>query len=240
MMQATANTNTRAGPPDAAGPAPHLFNSTLIHNFDNSVITQQNHGTRKGPLLRWSTCPKGGRRVTHLDLNTPAAMAGAVTPHLGSIWRYALSLSGKPDIADDLTQATVLRAMEKHAQFRPDSNLTGWCLTICRSIWLNELRSNAIRKTKSLSSTTEIQEIVAHFDVETNILAAQVFTQVMELPEAQRETVILVYVEGFKYSEAAEILDVPIGTIMSRLSVARSKLKHLGQAVQAPTAQGTK
>lgn len=161
-------------------------------------------------------------------------MASAITPMLKSIWRYAFSLSGHPDTADDLTQSTVLRAMEKHDQFRPGSNLVAWCLTICRSIWLNEVRSQAIRKTQSMTGSVEIEEIAANFDTETNIFARQVFSKVMELPEAQRETAILVYIEGFKYSEAAELLDVPIGTIMSRLAVVRGQLKHLGQSKTAP------
>lgn len=166
-------------------------------------------------------------------------MAAELTPHLASIWRYALSLSGKPDIADDLTQSTVLRAMEKHHQFQANSHLIAWSLTICRSIWLNDLRAQSIRKTQSLTTSTEIEDVIANFDVETNIFASQVFSQVMELPEAQRETVMLVYVEGFKYSEAAKILGVPIGTIMSRLAVARGKLKHLGDATLALQKQGT-
>lgn len=176
--------------------------------------------------------------MTAQVINTSSAMAQAITPHLKSIWRYALSLSGKTDIADDLTQSTVLRAMEKYVQFRPGSNLVAWCLSICRSIWLNEMRSQSIRKTQSMTASAEIQDLAGNSDTEMNILASQVFSHLMELPEAQRETALLVYVEGFKYSEAAELLSVPIGTVMSRLAVVRGKLKHLGQATMAPSAKG--
>jgi RNA polymerase sigma-70 factor (ECF subfamily) len=65
--------------------------------------------------------------------------------------------------------------------------------------------------------------------IETNILAAQLLREIARLPEAQRETVLLVYAEGFSYREAAEILDVPIGTIMSRLAAAREKLAERGE-----------
>lgn len=148
--------------------------------------------------------------------------------HLPSIWRFALALSGDPDIADDLVQATCLRAIEKQSQFDGLGSLIGWCLTICRSIWLNELRKNAKRQTSALDAV-EPEKLIDHkIDIELNIFAAQVFTKVMELPEAQRAVVELVYVEGFKYSEAAKILDIPIGTIMSRLSAARKKLSELG------------
>lgn len=182
---------------------------------------------------------RGENSVIALAINTPSAMAVAITPHLKSIWRYAFSLCGKADVADDLTQSTVLRAMEKYFQFRPDSSLVAWCLSICRSIWLNDMRSQSIRKTQSMSASAEVQDMAMNTDTEMNIFANQVFTHVMELPEAQRETAILVYVEGFKYSEAAELLDVPMGTIMSRLATVRGKLKHLGQTTMAPTAQGT-
>jgi RNA polymerase sigma-70 factor (ECF subfamily) len=69
--------------------------------------------------------------------------------------------------------------------------------------------------------------------IETNILAGQVLRQAMGLPEAQRETLLLVYVEGFTYQEAAKVLDVPIGTVMSRLAAVRLKLG----GIEAPAAQ---
>lgn len=158
---------------------------------------------------------------------SPPSLSDGLSAHMPSIWRFALSLSGKPDLADDLTQATCLRALEKQHQFQDDRPMIGWLLTICRSIWLNELRAQAIRKTGGLE-TAKAHELVDHTaDAEMNIFASQVYTRVMELPEAQRATVELVYVQQFTYSEAAKILDIPIGTIMSRLSTARTALAAL-------------
>lgn len=102
-------------------------------------------------------------------------------------------------------------------------------MTICRSIWLNEVRSRSVRRSQALSVTPEAELIAIGPDSETNIFATEVFTQVMQLPEAQRETVMLVFVEGYSYREAAAMLDVPIGTIMSRLANARQKLKSVMQ-----------
>ncbi|MBM7068570.1 RNA polymerase sigma factor [Actibacterium sp. 188UL27-1] len=149
--------------------------------------------------------------------------------NLGSIWRFALALSGDATVADDLTQSTCLRAIEKAGQFRVGTNLTAWLLTICRSIWLNQLRAQKIRITQSLDVTPENLLCDMQPEIETHIFAAQVFSQVMQLPEAQRETVLLVYVEGFGYREAAGILDIPIGTVMSRLATARRKLADLAK-----------
>ena len=164
------------------------------------------------------------------------AVETAIATHLKGVWRFAYSLSGRADMADDLAQMTALRAMERAHQVRDDARLDAWLMTICRSIWLNEARAAAIRKTQSLATLPEHELISAGPDTETNIFAAQVFNEVMTLPEAQRETVMLVFVQGYSYREAAEILDVPIGTVMSRLSAARTKLRPLTEdrdAVQA-------
>lgn len=145
-----------------------------------------------------------------------------------AVWRFALSLSGRPEFADDLAQSTSVRAIERAHQFQPGTNFKAWVFTLCRSIWLNELRREAIRRTESLDAV-RAEHMADNYDTEANIFAAEVFNGVMGLPEAIRNTVVLVYVEGFTYREAAEVLDVPIGTVMSRLAAARKKLAPLGE-----------
>jgi len=162
--------------------------------------------------------------------NAQSIVEAALVEHLPSVWRFALSLSGNPSTADDLAQATSLRALEKAYQLVDTQNPVAWLLTICRSIWLNQLRSEKIRASQSLDSTAEIDLVAISAEAETNIFASQVFSRVMALPEAQRETVLLVYVEGFTYREAAKLLDVPMGTVMSRLAAARAKLADLRDA----------
>ncbi len=151
-----------------------------------------------------------------------------------AVWRFALAMTGRQDIADDLAQSAVLRALERTEQFKTGS-VEAWCITICRSIWLNELRAREVRDRAAISISDTSAAAQLFSDAETNLFAREVFTKVMELPEAQRETVALVYVSGFTYSEAAEILDVPIGTIMSRLSAARRKLLEWSTAKEART-----
>jgi RNA polymerase sigma-70 factor (ECF subfamily) len=158
--------------------------------------------------------------------------------HLPRLWRYGLMLSGRRDTAEDLVQATCLRALERCDQFAPGSRLDRWLFSILRSIWLNELRSRRIRQGEGVVDA----EIALAFDglreIETNILARQVLREVQSLPQAQRETLFLVYVEGLTYREAADILAVPIGTVMSRLAAARETLGRLssgstGEAVKS-------
>ncbi|WP_421725918.1 RNA polymerase sigma factor [Bauldia sp.] len=151
-------------------------------------------------------------------------------PLLSRLWRYGLVLSGNRDTAEDLVQATCLRALERAEQFQPGTRLDRWLLTILHRIWLNELRASRYR----LGEGHVDAEVALVYDglhaVETNIAAVQVLKDVQGLPEAQRETVFLVYVEGFTYREAAEALDIPIGTVMSRLAAARVRLTARNEA----------
>ncbi|AMW85304.1 RNA polymerase sigma-54 factor RpoN [Pseudomonas yamanorum] len=133
-------------------------------------------------------------------------------------------LSRQKHVADDLVQATCVRALERAGQFMVGTRLDRWLLTIMHSIWLNELRSQRVRQGQGFVDAE--QEL--SFDGETlaqdQVLAAQVIRRVNALPEAQRETVFLAYVEGLSYKEIAEVLHIPVGTVMSRLAAARLKL----------------
>jgi RNA polymerase sigma-70 factor (ECF subfamily) len=156
-----------------------------------------------------------------------AVMEG-LAAQLKRLWRYGLVLSGNRSAAEDLVQATCLRALEKSHQFAPGTRLDRWLFSILHSIWLNEIRAARYRQGQGLVDAEAALIFDGIREIETNILAGQVLREVQSLPEAQRETVFLVYVEGLTYREAAEILAVPIGTIMSRLAAARERLAGLG------------
>ena len=149
--------------------------------------------------------------------------------YLTRLWRYGLVLSGDRNAAEDLVQATCVRALERAHQFQEGSRLDRWLFSILNSIWKNELRSQKIRTGAGFVSAEEVLISDGATEVETNIFARQVLAEVQALPEVQRETVFLVYAEGLTYKEAAETLDVPVGTIMSRLAAARAKLGELNQ-----------
>jgi RNA polymerase sigma-70 factor, ECF subfamily len=143
---------------------------------------------------------------------------------LPRLWRLALSLSGRPDLADDLVQSACQRAIERIVQFAPGSRFDSWVFTILVSIWKNERRAEAVRLGSGHVDAAEIAGLVQDGDPERALYHRQVVAEVGRLPEAQRETVFLVYVEGFTYAEAAIILTIPIGTVMSRLASARTTL----------------
>ncbi len=150
--------------------------------------------------------------------------------HLVRLWRYGLVLSGRRDVAEDLVQATCLRALERADQFQPGTRLDRWLLSILHSIWLNEVRARQIRQGAGFVDAETHLSFDGAGQIETGIMAAQVMREVQGLPEAQRNTVFLVYVEGLSYREAADVLAIPIGTIMSRLATARETLgRRAGQ-----------
>jgi RNA polymerase sigma-70 factor, ECF subfamily len=143
---------------------------------------------------------------------------------LPRLWRFALRLTRHQADAEDLLQRCCLRALEKRGQWRPDSVLLSWLFSIMHSVWLNELRAAQRRREGSLDGGVQIEELQdpgSAGDPEYQMMCRQVVDAVEALPEAQRVVMILVAVEGFSYREAAQILELPIGTVMSRLSRAR-------------------
>ncbi|WP_299850681.1 RNA polymerase sigma factor [uncultured Roseovarius sp.] len=147
------------------------------------------------------------------------------------LWRFCLSLTGRRDAADDLAQMTCARAIEKAQHFEPGTHLDRWLFVMARRLWLNELRRDSIRGSAGFVSADEIEISDNSAPMETNIFARQVLSELNRLPEAQRVAALLVFVEGCKYAEAAEILEIPIGTVMSRISAARVTLaRRVAQA----------
>src|SRR5271169_4107767 len=115
---------------------------------------------------------------------------------LPRLWRYALVLSRSRDGADDLVQATCVRAIERADQFMPGTRLDRWLFAILRSIWLNEIRSQRIRQGGGFVDAEDALTTDGAREIEMNITASAVLRAIDRLPEAQRETVLLVYGEG--------------------------------------------
>ncbi len=140
--------------------------------------------------------------------------------------RFAYSLCGSLDDADDLVQAACERALARLHQYTPGSRLDSWMFRIVQTTWIDLLRAN---KRRNVVNDPEAIEMIA---VDTRIAEGAearrdleiVQAETERLPEEQRLVLSLVAVEGLSYQEAADLLEVPIGTIMSRLSRARKKL----------------
>lgn len=143
---------------------------------------------------------------------------------LPRIWRYAFSLTGTRDGADDLSQAVGLRAIEQAAKFKPGTDLDRWLFRMTHNLWISELRRDRVRQQGGMTMV-DVDEIPnRQQDPERSYDRRELLKSVLDLPEAQRVTVVLVYIEGYSYKDAAEILGIPIGTVMSRLATARASL----------------
>lgn len=170
------------------------------------------------PAIRASTLPAEDAIASEDDIRA------GLSQHLKRLWRYAMVLSRQRDVADDLVQATCVRALERAGQYNAGTRLDRWLFSIMHSIWLNEIRSRRVRLGQGFVDADETLVFDGAAETETHLMAAQVMRRVQDLPEAQRTAVFLAYVEGLSYREVATVLDVPIGTVMSRLATARAKL----------------
>ena len=166
-----------------------------------------------------------------------SAVRNELTAVLPDIRRFAYSLTGARADADDLLQSTVERILEKGAP--EDADMRKWSYRVAKNIWIDEIRSRRVR-TRAVSEGKVEQE--DRLDGERVLLGAISLAEVnraMELlPDDQRAALSLVAVEGLSYADAAETLDVPIGTVMSRISRARAALAGMFAAPMTPLAAG--
>ncbi|HEU5262071.1 MAG TPA: sigma-70 family RNA polymerase sigma factor [Gemmatimonadales bacterium] len=153
--------------------------------------------------------------------------------HLDSLYRVALRLTNNPSEADDLVQETMLKAYRAWHQFQPGTNAKGWLLTILRHAFINEYRRRTrhpetvdLDTIEPYSVFEELQDEDPQGTFFDRIVDDQVLRAIDELPEQFRETVVLSDVEGLSYEEIARMLDVPVGTVKSRLFRARRLLQR--------------
>jgi RNA polymerase sigma-70 factor, ECF subfamily len=139
--------------------------------------------------------------------------------------RFARTITRNYDDADDLVQISVERALRRYEQWRPDSRFEGWMFGIMRNAWIDEVRARQ-RRHRVLAPEEEGQHVGGDAgEGQVEILSVQ--AAMAALPEEQRMAVALVLIEGLSYKEAAEALDIPIGTLTSRLARGREALQAL-------------
>ena len=139
--------------------------------------------------------------------------------------RFAHGLSRTAADADDLTQATIERALRSKAQWQPGTRLDSWTYRIMRNLWIDTARSRS-RKEKVEGPPEEAELLGAdpRESMDASVDLARMMKAMSRLPDEQREVVALILIEGFAYREASEMLDLPIGTVSSRLVRGRMAL----------------
>jgi RNA polymerase sigma-70 factor (ECF subfamily) len=158
-------------------------------------------------------------------MNRPLSFEDELTALLPRLRRFAHALARDGSDADDLTQATIERALRSKAQWQPGTSLNGWCCRIMRNLWIDTARA---RNRRAAHEAPEEAGAGVGADQRDSMDAAVDLRRIMaamnRLPDEQREVVALILIEGFGYREAAEMLDLPIGTVSSRLVRGRNAL----------------
>ncbi len=161
------------------------------------------------------------------------AFEAEALPHLDTVYRVALRLAGNEAQAQDLAQETMLKAYRAWHQYRRGTNVKAWLLTILRHTFINEYRK--ARRAAVQVDIGEIEPYTVFHDVQDTDPEGRFFHQLVDedivraidgLPDEFRETLVLSDIEGLPYAEIAEITEVPIGTVKSRLFRARQALQQ--------------
>lgn len=160
-------------------------------------------------------------------------------PHLDAVYRFALRLTGAPDRAQDLAQDTFLRAYRAWDQYTPGTNCKSWLFTICRNLFVRQwergqrheeiVAENASRDGPGADPVGPVWSSMESVDPEGEFFGSFVDEEILRsidlLPEEYRMAVVLSDVEGLTYDEIADLLEVPVGTVKSRLFRGRKRLQ---------------
>lgn len=176
--------------------------------------------------------------------STKGSFQEEALPHLDAVYRFALRLEGSPDGAEDLVQETFLRAYRAWDQYTAGTRCKSWLFTICRNVFLRQrervkrhdeivqenvgtgggISGTGVSVVNPLWQTTQSRDPEGQFF--TSIVDAEILRAIDGLPEEYRTAVVLSDLEGLPYAEIAELMDVPVGTVKSRLFRGRRQLQQ--------------
>lgn len=144
--------------------------------------------------------------------------------------RFAIALTGTVADGDDLVQDTVERALKNLHQWERGTRMDSWMFRIAKNRYIDTRRSAKRAPSVSTDNIENTEHSISTDGAsiaENRLTLARVLEALQTLPDEQREAAVLVLIEGFSYKEAAEFLEIPIGTITSRIARAREALSHL-------------
>jgi RNA polymerase sigma-70 factor (ECF subfamily) len=208
-----------------------------VQNVGNSsdfsaLPTPWKRPRRGGGIFRARPRCRGNRRVSG-----PHDLTERIVGLLPRLRRFALTLTRRWEDADDLVQATVERALTRLGGWREDTRLDSWLFKMMQNLWIDQARARRVRGGDTVGGDAELA-LLPGVDgrpvMEARLTLRATLEAVMQLPEDQRAVILLVVVEGFSYREAADVLGVPIGTVMSRVSRARAALEDKVAAAGQP------
>jgi RNA polymerase sigma-70 factor (ECF subfamily) len=158
-------------------------------------------------------------------------------PHMNAVFNYALKITGDEDDANDLVQETYLKAFRFFDKFEKGTNCKAWLFRILKNSYINDYRKNVKEPNKvDYEDVQNFYENIQPNEISTNHFEQDAFSKLLDdeitkvmstLPEDFRTVIILSDIEGFTYEEISEFVDIPVGTVRSRLHRARKMLYSL-------------
>lgn len=158
-------------------------------------------------------------------------------PHMQAVYNYALKITGDEDDANDLVQETFLKAFRFFDKFEKGTNCKAWLFRILKNSYINDYRKNVKEPNKvDYEDIQNFYENIQPNEISTNHFEQDAFSNLLDdeitkvmstLPEDFRTVIILSDIEGFSYEEIADFVDIPVGTVRSRLHRARKMLYSL-------------
>jgi len=178
-------------------------------------------------IARAASARRAGWTVMNVDSPLPHPDLLAAIPRLR---RYARVLTGDAARADDLVQETLARGWEKRRLWAAGTDLRAWLFTIMHNVFVNQ-RAMAVREAQNISLDAEgdaggAWQLPVRAPQQAHVELLEVLRELGRLPAEQREVLVLAAVEEMRYEEIAAVLSIPVGTVMSRLSRAREKLRR--------------
>jgi len=147
--------------------------------------------------------------------------------HITSLRRYAWVLCGNHADADDLVQETLVKAIAAAHTYKAGRELRAWLFSILHNTFVSQKRPYARRARACRFIAMELGEAAVPANQEMHVEAENTLTMLTHLSPEQQSVLVLIAAEGLSYAEAAEVLDIPVGTLMSRLARGREKLRRL-------------
>ncbi|WP_420564765.1 sigma-70 family RNA polymerase sigma factor [Thalassobaculum sp.] len=148
-----------------------------------------------------------------------------VEQHIRDLRRYAQALTHNPVAADDLVQESLSRALAKSYQFRPDSNLRAWLFTILHNQFISSKRHET-RVGAPVDPEKAEATLSSRPNQERRLIVKALDLALHTLPMRQKQAIELVVLDGYSYEDAADVVDVPIGTIKSRIARGRDTMRE--------------
>jgi RNA polymerase sigma-70 factor (ECF subfamily) len=166
-----------------------------------------------------------------------AGTLGSIETCIPALRRYASFLLRGPQDADDLVHDTLVRALDKMNTRRGESEIRPWLFSIMHNLFVSDIRKARVRRN---GLAADAEEVAVRGVQEDNLHWRDVMRALNSLPAEQRSVILLVSVEDLSYAEVALVLDVPIGTVMSRLSRGRERLRELASGDAQPALRRVK